>query len=127
MRISVRGEITGISVDVKVHVNSGENVMISLTQDIKVRAVTLANIEDINPGNYIGSAAVRRKTALSKRWKSTSSHRNWPAIDLLIWSRAAALRGRSGGQQRPCADCQLQGRPAENSGAGGCADRHSRR
>ena len=48
MRIGVRGEITGVSPDVlKVHANSGENVVINLTNDTKVRAVTLANIEDI--------------------------------------------------------------------------------
>ena len=59
MRIGVRGEITGVSPDLlKVHVNSGENVVINLTPDTKVRAVTLANIEDIKPGSYIGSAAI---------------------------------------------------------------------
>ncbi|MGE8144701.1 hypothetical protein ACQKP7_05775 [Pseudomonas frederiksbergensis] len=58
-RIGVRGEITGVSADsLKVHANSGENVVINLTQDTKVRAVTLANIEDIKPGSYIGSAAI---------------------------------------------------------------------
>ncbi|PBJ22925.1 hypothetical protein BSF44_28140 [Pseudomonas sp. ACN8] len=58
-RIGVRGEITGVSQDaLKVHANSGENVMINLTKDTKVRAVTLANIEDIKPGSYIGSAAI---------------------------------------------------------------------
>ncbi|UZE13657.1 DUF5666 domain-containing protein [Pseudomonas sp. B21-053] len=59
MRIGVRGEITGVSADsLKVHANSGENVVIKLTNDTKVRAVTLANIEDIKPGSYIGSAAI---------------------------------------------------------------------
>lgn len=59
MRIGVRGEITGISGDaVRVHVNSGENVTVNLTPQTQVRAVTLANIEDIKPGSYIGSAAV---------------------------------------------------------------------
>jgi hypothetical protein len=58
-RIGVRGEITGVSQDaLKVHANSGENVMINLTKDTKVLAVTLANIEDIKPGSYIGSAAI---------------------------------------------------------------------
>ncbi|MFJ7793618.1 hypothetical protein [Pseudomonas sp. NPDC096950] len=58
-RIGVRGEITGVSADsLKVHVNSGENVVIKLSDDTKVRAVTLANIEDIKPGSYIGSAAI---------------------------------------------------------------------
>lgn len=58
-RIGVRGEITGVSQDaLKVRANSGDNVMINLTRDTKVRAVTLANIEDIKSGSYIGSAAV---------------------------------------------------------------------
>lgn len=58
-RIGVRGEITGVSADIlKVHANSGDNVVINLTKDTKVRAVTLANIEDIKPGSYIGSAAI---------------------------------------------------------------------
>src|SRR5471032_354311 len=59
LRIGVRGEITGVNADtLKVHTKTGENVVISLTKDTKVRAVTLANIEDIKPGSYIGSAAI---------------------------------------------------------------------
>jgi len=59
LRIGVRGEITGVNSDtLKVHTKSGENVVITLTKDTKVRAVTLANIEDIKPGSYIGSAAI---------------------------------------------------------------------
>ncbi|MDF9777575.1 MULTISPECIES: hypothetical protein [Pseudomonas] len=66
-RIGVRGEITGVSPDVlKVHANSGENVVINLTQDTKVRAVTLANIEDIKPGSYIGSAAIPQEDGTLK-------------------------------------------------------------
>lgn len=58
-RIGVRGEITEVGTDLmKVHANSGENMVINLTKDTKVRAVTLANIEDIKPGSYIGSAAI---------------------------------------------------------------------
>ena len=67
MRIGVRGEITGISADIlKVHVNSGEDVVINLTKDTKVRAVTVANIEDIKPGSYIGSAAVPQEDGALK-------------------------------------------------------------
>ena len=59
MRVSVRGEITGIAGEVmQVQANSGENVTINLTPGTVVRGVTLANIEDIKPGSYIGSAAV---------------------------------------------------------------------
>lgn len=67
MRLGVRGEITAVSADsLKVHVNSGENVVIQLTGDTKVRAVTLANIEDIKPGSYIGSAAMPQEDGTLK-------------------------------------------------------------
>ncbi|WP_248737936.1 DUF5666 domain-containing protein [Pseudomonas kribbensis] len=67
MRIGVRGEITGVSSDsLKVHVNTGENVVVQLTPDTKVRAVTLANIEDIKPGSYIGSAAIPQEDGTLK-------------------------------------------------------------
>lgn len=67
MRLGVRGEITGVSADsLKVHVNSGENVVIRLTADTKVRAVTLANVEDIKPGSYIGSAAMPQEDGTLK-------------------------------------------------------------
>ncbi|EJM86004.1 hypothetical protein PMI34_04112 [Pseudomonas sp. GM74] len=66
-RIGVRGEITGVSQDaLKVRANSGDNVMINLTRDTKVRAVTLANIEDIKPGSYIGSAAIPQEDGTLK-------------------------------------------------------------
>jgi hypothetical protein len=66
-RIGVRGEITGVSPDVvKVHANSGDNLVINLTQDTKVRAVILANIEDIKPGSYIGSAAIPQEDGTLK-------------------------------------------------------------
>ncbi|KJZ50064.1 MULTISPECIES: hypothetical protein [Pseudomonas] len=66
-RIGVRGEITGVSPDIlKVHANSGDNVVINLTKDTKVRAVTLANIEDIKPGSYIGSAAIPQEDGTLK-------------------------------------------------------------
>jgi len=59
MRMGVRGEITGIVGDVlRVHASSGETVAVMLTPQTQVRAVTLANIEDIKPGSYIGSAAM---------------------------------------------------------------------
>ncbi|UDI94475.1 DUF5666 domain-containing protein [Pseudomonas sp. IAC-BECa141] len=67
MRMGVRGEITGVSPDsLKVHVTSGENVVVRLTPDTKVRAVTLANIEDIKPGSYIGSAAIPQEDGTLK-------------------------------------------------------------
>ncbi len=67
MRIGVRGEITGVSEEVlKVHANSGENVIIQLTKDTQVRAVTPTNIEDIKPGSYIGSAAIPQEDGTLK-------------------------------------------------------------
>lgn len=60
MRVGVRGEITKVSGQevLQVHTKAGETVDIHLTPDTKIRAVTLANIEDIKPGSYIGSAAM---------------------------------------------------------------------
>ncbi|MFP3676286.1 DUF5666 domain-containing protein [Pseudomonas sp. SIMBA_041] len=67
LRIGVRGEITGVSSDaLNVHANSGENVVIHLTNDTKIRGVTLANIEDIKPGSYIGSAAIPQEDGTLK-------------------------------------------------------------
>jgi hypothetical protein len=67
MRMGIRGEITGVSPEsLKVHVNTGENVVVQLTSDTKVRAVTLANIEDIKPGSYIGSAAIPQEDGTLK-------------------------------------------------------------
>ncbi|KAF1030496.1 MAG: hypothetical protein GAK37_01302 [Pseudomonas sp.] len=59
-RVGVRGAITAVDGDalhVKVN-NSGEDVTVHLTKDTQVRAVTLAKIEDIKAGSYIGSAAM---------------------------------------------------------------------
>ena len=67
MRIGVRGEITEVGAErVKVHANSGENLTVNLTKDTKIRAVTLANIEDIKPGSYIGSAAIPQEDGTLK-------------------------------------------------------------
>ncbi|WP_085577767.1 MULTISPECIES: DUF5666 domain-containing protein [unclassified Pseudomonas] len=67
MRMGVRGEIAAVSPDtLRVHVNSGENVVIQLTKDTRIRAVTLANIEDIKPGSYIGSAAIPQEDGTLK-------------------------------------------------------------
>ena len=67
LRIGVRGEITGVNADtLNVHTKGGENVVIALTSDTKVRAVTLANIEDIKPGSYIGSAAIPQEDGTLK-------------------------------------------------------------
>ena len=58
-RVGVRGAITAMDGDtMQVKVNSGEDVTVHLTQATQVRAVTLARIDEIKPGSYIGSAAM---------------------------------------------------------------------
>lgn len=56
--IGVRGAITAVSDDsIKVHTNRGEDLIIKINKDTQIRAVTLANITDVKPGSYIGTAA----------------------------------------------------------------------
>lgn len=58
-RIGVRGAITTLEGDsMKVHTTRGEDVTVNLTKDTQVRGVTLAQMSDIKPGSYIGTAAV---------------------------------------------------------------------
>ncbi|WP_397448729.1 DUF5666 domain-containing protein [Pseudomonas sp. NA-150] len=58
-RIGVRGAITALDGDtLKIHTTRGEDVTVNLTKDTQVRGVTLAQISDIKPGSYIGTAAV---------------------------------------------------------------------
>ncbi|TDV72198.1 DUF5666 domain-containing protein [Pseudomonas sp. LP_7_YM] len=55
----VRGAITAIEGDVlKVHSSRNEDVQVSLTDATQIRGVTLAQVSEIKPGSYIGSAAV---------------------------------------------------------------------
>jgi len=55
----VRGGITAIEGDsLKVHSNKGEDLQVNLTKDTQVRGVTLAQVSQIKPGSYIGSAAI---------------------------------------------------------------------
>ncbi len=55
----VRGAIIAIhGDDLQVKTNRGEDVVVHLTSDTQVRGVTLATLEDIKPGSYVGSAAV---------------------------------------------------------------------
>ena len=57
--VRVRGAITAMDGDVlKIHSNRNEDMQVNLTKDTQVRGVTLAQIADIKPGSYIGSAAV---------------------------------------------------------------------
>jgi hypothetical protein len=58
-RVGVRGVITTLDGDtLKVHTNKGQDLEIALNKDTQVRGVTLANIADIKPGSYVGSAAI---------------------------------------------------------------------
>ena len=58
-RIGVRGAITALDGDsMKVHTTRGEDVTVNLNKDTQVRGVTLAQMSDIKPGSYIGTAAV---------------------------------------------------------------------
>jgi hypothetical protein len=55
----VRGAITAVEGDLlKVHSTRGEDLQINLTKNTQVRGVTLAQVSEIKPGSYIGSAAV---------------------------------------------------------------------
>lgn len=55
----VRGAITAVEGDqIKVHSIKGEDLQVNLTKDTQVRGVTLAQVSEIKPGSYIGSAAV---------------------------------------------------------------------
>jgi hypothetical protein len=55
----VRGAITSVEGDLlKVHSNRGEDLQVKLIKDTQVRGVTLAQVSEIKPGSYIGSAAV---------------------------------------------------------------------
>jgi len=55
----VRGAITAIEGDsLKVHSTRGEDLQVNLTKDTQVRGVTLAQVSEIKPGSYIGSAAI---------------------------------------------------------------------
>lgn len=58
-RVGVRGAITAVDADtLKVHTNRGQDLSIALAKDLQVRGVTLANIADIKPGSYVGTAAI---------------------------------------------------------------------
>jgi hypothetical protein len=55
----VRGEITALDGnDLKVHTTRGEDLSVHLSNDVKVRAVTLGSIDEIKQGSYIGTAAI---------------------------------------------------------------------
>lgn len=55
----VRGAITAVEGDaLNIHSTRGEDLHVKLTPDTQIRGVTLAQVSEIKPGSYIGSAAV---------------------------------------------------------------------
>jgi len=55
----LRGTITSLSGDVlKVHTRDGKDVDVKLAADTPIRGVALANINDIKPDSYVGTAAI---------------------------------------------------------------------
>jgi len=55
----VRGTVVTLNADtLKVHSNAGQDVDVKLAPDTPIRGVTLANIADIKPGSYVGTAAI---------------------------------------------------------------------
>ena len=56
--LGVRGTITAVDADsLKVHTSRGDDLSIHLDKDTPVRGVTLAQVNDIKAGSYIGTAA----------------------------------------------------------------------
>lgn len=55
----MRGTVTSLSGDLlKVHTRDGKDVDVKLAKDTPIRGVVLANINDIKPDSYVGTAAI---------------------------------------------------------------------
>ncbi|WP_429486327.1 hypothetical protein [Paraburkholderia youngii] len=55
----VRATVTSLSGDLlKVHTRDGQDVDVKLAADTPIRGVTLANVTDIKPDSYVGTAAI---------------------------------------------------------------------
>jgi hypothetical protein len=55
----LRGTVTSLTGDVlKVHTRDGKDVDVKVAKDTPIRGVTLANINDIKPDSYVGTAAI---------------------------------------------------------------------
>ena len=55
----VRGTVTSLSGDLlKVHTRDGQDVDVKLAADTPIRGVALANVNDIKPDSYVGTAAI---------------------------------------------------------------------
>jgi RNase P/RNase MRP subunit p29 len=55
----VRGTVTSLTGDLlKIHTRDGKDVDVKLAKDTPIRGVVLANINDIKPDSYVGTAAI---------------------------------------------------------------------
>ena len=55
----VRGTVTSLSGDLlKVHTRDGKDVDVKLAKDTPIRGVVLADVNDIKPDSYVGTAAI---------------------------------------------------------------------
>jgi hypothetical protein len=55
----VRGTVTSLAGDLlKVHTRDGRDVDVKLAKDTPIRGVTIANVNDIKPDSYVGTAAI---------------------------------------------------------------------
>jgi hypothetical protein len=55
----IRGTITAVSADaLTIKTNGGADLSVALRGDTVIRAITLATVEEIQPGRYIGTTAV---------------------------------------------------------------------
>lgn len=56
--IGIRGAVTAVEGDsLKIRTTRGDDITVGLTKGTQIRGVTLAQISDLAPGSYIGSAA----------------------------------------------------------------------
>jgi hypothetical protein len=57
--LRIRGTITAVSADaLTIKTNGGADLRVALRDNTVVRAITLATVEEIQPGRYIGTTAV---------------------------------------------------------------------
>lgn len=55
----VRGTVTSLAGDLlKVHTRDGKDVDVKLAQNTPIRGVAIANVNDIKPDSYVGTAAI---------------------------------------------------------------------
>lgn len=55
----VRGTVTSLSGELlKVHTRDGKDVDVKLAKDTPIRGVAIANVNDIKPDSYVGTAAI---------------------------------------------------------------------